>query len=660
MSGPTVELILKGLNAEQREVALHGNGPVLVLAVAGSGKTRAIAHRAACLIAAQCVSPHHILCLTFTNKAAGEMRERISHLVGGRLNGITIATFHALCARLLRIHHNLIPRSRRYVIYDGEDTARLVRRVARGMGVEGCWTQLFTDIARLKNGGILPADDFSSVLDRYHPESPYLVLLRQAYLSYERRMARYDALDFTDLLLKATLMLEQHPEVLDHARHRYRHILVDEYQDTCPLQERLLRLLSAPAYNLCAVGDDDQAIYAFRHADVAGILTFGARYPDARVIRMEENYRSTGAIIQTARMVIRANRQRQPKSIRTANPRGIPVEIVGFPSEGEEARWIREKIIELKTRDGSYGRIAILCRVASLFRPIERELANHLIPYCLIEGLAFWERREVKDMMAYLRYIRNPLDYLSFERIANTPRRGIGKKTLKRIEERLKASPDVSVGQILKEARLHSRPLRLFLDQMDSLRNGGRISALIREVMEKTGYEKHLFKMFPDAVRRMSHLAQLGAMAKRFESEQSDDPDEFLLQSGLMQQTEDGPQDAVRLLTIHAAKGLEFQSVFIVGLEDGILPHARCRDNVEEERRLFYVAITRAKMRLYLSCSARRMVQGRETSHVLSPFVREILSQKTLVSFGPDRKKANGQPILCYKPGSREKPAPVS
>lgn len=620
----SLESILEGLNAEQKEVALHSSGPLLVLAVAGSGKTRAIAHRAACLISAHGVSPSHILCLTFTNKAAGEMRERIGHLLGGQSRGMTVSTFHALCARILREHHVLIPRSRRFVIYDQEDAGRLAKEVAKELGAPGCEGQLLADIEGLKNRGILPADGINGLSDQKVQDNRHSKLLQEAYRLYEKKMVRYDALDFTDLLLKTILMLDKHPKVLEGLRQRFRYILVDEYQDTCPLQERLLKLLSAPAYNLCTVGDDDQAIYAFRHADSSAILTFQSRYPGATVIRMEENYRSTGSIIRLARRVISANRHRHPKSIRTLKEGGLPVSLTGFPSEEDEAAWIRAKVQKLKMKGCPYTEMAVLCRVASLFRPLERELANHLIPYSLVDGLAFWERREVKDVMAYLRLVHNPQDYLSFKRIANVPTRGLGKRTLQRIEQALKTRPMESLPDILRESACHSRPLRLFLHQLETLRNAAtNLNGLIRAVLERIGYEAHIAKAFSDAERRVGHLMQLCAMARRFEEEQGGDLGEFLLQAGLGQESEDEAHDAVRLMTIHAAKGLEFGSVFVLGLEDGILPHARCRDNIEEERRLFYVAVTRTKERLFLSWSTRRVVHGREMSHLISPFVNE-------------------------------------
>lgn len=629
VASPSSDGILEGLNPEQRAVALHGEGPLLVLAVAGSGKTRAIAHRAAYLIAEQGISPSHILCLTFTNKAVGEMRERIGSLLGGHTGGVTVSTFHALCARMLRIHHPLIQRSNRFVIYDEEDSRRLVREVAKELGAEGTWEQIRSDMERLKNRGVLPHEDLASSLGHATPEGPYMKLLKVAYRLYEDRLTRYDAIDFAGLLHKTTRMLEQHPELLDRIRQRYRHILVDEYQDTCPLQEWLLRLLSAPSYNLCAVGDDDQAIYAFRHADVRGILTFEARYSGATVIRMEQNYRSAASIIEVARQVISANRHRHPKAIYTANAPGTPVQVSGFSSEEEEAAWIRNTIQEIHTKGVPYGGMAILCRVVSLFRPLERELAGTLIPYTLVDGLAFWERREVRDVMAYLRFIHNPMDYLSFKRIANVPPRGLGKKTLKWIEERLCACPSLTLMEILEEASRGSDKFKSFLSLMEFLRKeSDSISGLIQAVLERIGYEAYLAKTFPDAMRRSSHLIQLTAMARRFEQGQGGDLSEFLLQSGLSaqgQESDGSPPQSIRLMTIHAAKGLEFHAVFVVGLEEGILPHARCMDNLEEERRLFYVAVTRARERLILTWSTRRQIHGREMHHRLSPFVKELL-----------------------------------
>lgn len=425
--------VLQGLNRKQQEVAVHGEGPVLVLAVSGSGKTRAIAHRAAYLISAHGVSPSSLLCLTFTNKAAGEMRERIAKLLDGHLSGLTVTTFHSLGARLLRMRAYLIERSSRFVIYDQEDTSRLAKEIGKEFEADALGEQLRTDIDRMKNYGTLA---------KYDPENRYFKLLRRVYRRYEERLARYDALDFTDLLLKTVRLLEQHPEELRWVRSYYRYTLVDEYQDTCPLQERLLGLISAPSNNLCVVGDDDQGIYSFRGADMKGIFTFKTRYPAMREIRMEENYRSTGAIIEVARRIINGNRRRQPKRIWTARQRGEPVIVTGFPTEEGEAAWVCKTIQHLHSAGMPFGEIALLCRVSFCFRSIERELTKALILYVLVEGLAFWERREIKDIMAYMRFIHNPADYLSFKRIANVPPRGIGKKTLQWIDQELKISTD--------------------------------------------------------------------------------------------------------------------------------------------------------------------------------------------------------------------------
>ncbi|MBI3606661.1 MAG: ATP-dependent helicase [Nitrospirae bacterium] len=330
----SADTLLTGLNAEQREVAMHGEGPLLVLAVAGSGKTTAMAHRVAYLVSARNIPPAQILCLTFTNKAACEMRERIARVAHRPMRDVTVATFHGFCARLLRTHHDLIPRSDRFRIYDGDDSGRLVKAVAVELDAPGMWESLRADIDRLKHLGIAPGHELAASAGSV-PPTAYLALLDEAYHRYEQRLERDDAVDFPDLLLKALRLLETHPPVADRMRRQYRHILVDEYQDTCPLQERLLQLLAAPAYNVCAVGDDDQAIYAFRHADSSGILNFEARFPGATVIRMETNYRSSGTIIAVARRIISANRHRTLKAISTPNAAGEPVEVIACRSAGD-------------------------------------------------------------------------------------------------------------------------------------------------------------------------------------------------------------------------------------------------------------------------------------------------------------------------------------
>lgn len=647
-AGPIpAETLLVSLNPEQREVVQHGAGPVLVLAVAGSGKTRAIAHRAAYLVGVRGVSASRILCLTFTNKAAAHMRERIGHLLGGQLGGMTVATFHALCVRLLRMYHALIPRSNRFTIYDGDDAGEVVRRVAKDLEAEGYEAALRPDLDRLKHLGVPPEGDLAGALECGEGQREYVALLRRAYERYEQTLTRCDALDFTDLLFATVRVLEQHPPVLARVRSRYQHLLVDEYQDSCPLQERLLRLLAAPGYNLCAVGDDDQAIYAFRHADATGLLTFAQRYPGSRILRMEENYRSTGAIIEAARRAIVPNTQRQPKTLRTANPTGEAVRVVGFPWEDVEAGWIVEQIQEARAQGVPLGEVAVLCRVASLFRPIERELARRLIPYHLVDGLAFWDRREIKDLLAYLRWIHNPHDLVSFLRIANVPPRGIGKKALAQVEERLKADPARSLPDVLQALSLSVRPLRALRFQIEALREESRsVPALIAAVLTRLGYEAHLLKAFADGARRLTHIEQLQTIASRGERDSKDALGEFLAQAGLGQGADGTPADGVRLMTIHAAKGLEFHTVFVIGLEEGILPHARCRETIEEERRLLYVAITRARSRLVLSWCHRRLLQGRDISRQPSSFLNDIRP-------GRSRFGAEDSSVVWAKPGLR-------
>ncbi|MFZ5861735.1 MAG: ATP-dependent helicase [Nitrospirota bacterium] len=646
------EPLLVGLNAEQREVAMHGEGPLLVLAVAGSGKTMAMAHRVAYLVSARNIPPAQILCLTFTNKAACEMRERIARVAHRPMQDVTVATFHGFCARLVRSHHDLIPRSDRFRIYDGDDSRRLVKAVAEELDAPGMWESLRADIDRLKHLGIAPGHELAASAASVPPTAYYLALLDEAYRRYERRLERDDAVDFPDLLLKALRLLETYPPVADRVRRRYRHILVDEYQDTCPLQERVLQFLAAPAYNVCAVGDDDQAIYAFRHADAAGILNFEARFPGATVIRMETNYRSSGRIVAVARRIISTNRHRTLKAITTSNATGEPVEVVACRSAEHEAGWIADTIAQLARDGAGFGEIAILGRVASLFRPVEQALADAQIPYSLVDGLAFWERREIKDAMAFLRFIDDPSDAVSFKRIANLPPRGVGKRVMARIDHAIAAHRGKPVMENLLGVDGIPRRLRAFLNMMDALRaTSFPVSRMLETVLERVGYEEHVTKTYSDSARRLANLTQLVDIARRFDRDVGGDLGAFLTHvAGNDHEAAGNQTKTVRLMTIHAAKGLEFRIVFVVGLEDGVLPHARDRDNLEEERRLFYVAATRARERLFLSWSAQRVVQGREMSHRLSPFVREILPQRA-GAWGGERSDAAADPVvICHQP----------
>jgi DNA helicase-2/ATP-dependent DNA helicase PcrA len=657
--------ILFSLNLRQQEVVRHGEGPLLVLAGAGSGKTRAIAHRTASLISERGISPSSILCLTFTNKAAEEMRERIEALTqeagSTRRCGMTVTTFHALGARILRAHSSLVHRTPRFSIYDAEESTKLVRQISQELDVS-CSPEIVTeDIARLKNQFIFPKGDLTQA---FEADDRYPLLLGEVYRRYEQRLARYDAVDFTDLLMKPLWFLKEHPAVLNRLRHQYRHLLIDEYQDTCPLQEQMIQLLAAPGFNLCAVGDDDQAIYAFRGADLNGILRFQERYPNAKIIRMEQNYRSTRSIIEAARRAIQANLRRHPKSIFTENPPGEPVEVVAFPSEQEEAAWIARKIGERIDRGAPPCEIAILCRVASLFRPLEKELSASHIPYLIVDGLTFWERREVKDIMAYLRLINNSEDYLSFQRIANTPPRRVGKKVLQRIDAKVKTG--VSLIEALSETAPQCAGIGVLLELLSSLRGGGLpVGRLIESLLDATRYEAYLTKHFlSDHARRSANLMQMIDLAKKFDREQKGDLSEFLLQAGL-QVTGDASEEkgeGVQLMTIHAAKGLEFSAVFVIGLEEGILPHARSRENTDEERRLFYVAITRAKERLFLSWAGCRTIQGRPVSNRRSTFIKSLLpntAERCLSLLGeraPQIPGFSGTPqpsspaIVCHSP----------
>jgi len=580
------------------------------------------------------------------------------------MRDVTVATFHRFCARLLRTYHDLIPRSDRFRIYDGDDSGRLVKTVAVELHAPGMWESLREDIDRLKYLGIAPGYGLAAASADSVPPSAYLALLDETYRRYEQRLERDDALDFPDLLLKALRLLETHPPVVDRVRRRYRHILIDEYQDTCPLQERVLQLLAAPAYNVCAVGDDDQAIYAFRHADASGILNFEARFPGAKVIRMETNYRSSGTVIEVARRIVSANRHRTPKAITTPNAAGDPVEVIACRSSEHEASWIADTIAHLAREGAGFGDIAILGRVASLFRPVEQALADARIPYSLVDGLAFWERREIKDAMAFLRFIDDPSDAVSFKRIANLPPRGVGKRVVARLDRLIAAHCGQPMVEVLYGVDGIPRRLFAFLNMMDSLRALHLpVSRVIEAVLERVGYEDHVTKTYAGSARRLANLTQLVDIARRFDREVSGDLGAFLLHAGgagTDHEPAGNKPEAVWLMTIHAAKGLEFRIVFVVGLEDGVLPHARSRDNIEEERRLFYVAATRARERLFLSWSAQRVVQGREMSHRLSPFVREILPQRAGAG-GSERSDTAADPVvICHQPHLQRQQATVA
>ena len=646
-----VERLLADLNPPQRKAVTHGAGPLLVLAGAGSGKTRVLTHRVAYLLAAGDARPGEILAITFTNKAAGEMRERVEALVGGVSRVMWVMTFHSACARILRAHAGRLGYKRAFTIYDEADSLRMVKRCLEELGVDPKRfppRAIRSRISAAKNQ-LADPEALRRAQGGYFEET-----VANVYELYERRMLAASAMDFDDLLVRAVNLLELFGDVRDRYRNQFRWVLVDEYQDTNHAQYRLLQLLCEEHRNLTVVGDEDQSIYGFRNADIRNILNFERDFPDATVIRLEENYRSTGTILDAANAVVANNRERLGKRLWTAAGRGEPVLVAELADEHEEARYVASEIERLASEEGvPRERIAVFYRVNAQSRVLEDTLVRFEIAYQVVGGTKFYERAEIKDAVAYLQLIANPADAVAFARIVNSPRRGIGETTRGRILAHANTlgvdvweafmSPERVPG--LGAAAVRS--VRRFADTMAGLRERaeaereGSVAALLEAVLRETGYIEALeAERTIEAEGRIENLEELVGVAREFDANREvEGPsdatplEEFLAQISLL-----SDQDALReeeslvtLMTLHNAKGLEYDVVFIIGCEEGVFPHSRSVEegNLEEERRLCYVGITRARERLYLTCARQRRLHGGRGYNVPSRFLGEIPGELT-------------------------------
>jgi DNA helicase-2/ATP-dependent DNA helicase PcrA len=619
---------LTGLNPSQREAVEAVSGPVLILAGAGSGKTRVITHRIAYLVLDRGVPAEHILAVTFTNKAAEEMKARAARLLGDRPMRAWISTFHSLCVRLLRREAAAAGLPSAFVIYDEDDQLSAVREAMRALDVSEKLhppRRLLARISARKNSGRAPAveEDFGLGLTERVMER-YATILRAA-----------GALDFDDLLLRARELLERHPEVRESWQRRFPYVLVDEYQDTNRAQYDLVRLLSGPQGNLTVVGDEDQSIYSWRGADIQNILDFERDFPGARVFRLEQNYRSRQNVLDVAAALVSRNVRRKGKTLRAVRGGGDAVRLHEALDEYAEAAWVVERTAALRAQ----GRVAVLMRMNAQSRLFEEGLLRARIPYQVVGGVGFYERREVKDVLAYLRLLANTRDSVALRRVVNVPPRGIGAKTVEEIErvagERHEGAWQALV-RLTDEAALPGRalvPLRQFRDTIEQLRSelpSLGIKRLIERTLEASGYAAALAREdSQESQDRLENLAELLAAAADYElREEGASLPGFLDRAALVSETDRLSDDVpVLLMTLHAAKGLEFESVFLVGLEEGLLPHSRSLANeegLEEERRLCYVGMTRAKDRLHLSWARSRQVFGQRRVSQPSRFLDEV------------------------------------
>ncbi len=629
--------LLTNLNPPQKEAVLHGEGPMLILAGAGSGKTRVITNRIAYLIRERGVRPWNILAVTFTNKAAKEMAERVARLLGGG-DVPQISTFHAACGRILRrdIHHLGFQSS--FAIYDDRDRDRLLKDVIAGMDLDEKRFAVKAVSGRIddfKNRGLFP-EDIGSV----PPGDVYTRKVVEIYAAYQERLKKCNALDFGDMMIQVVRLLQRFPDVCREYQERFQWLLVDEYQDTNPVQYNLIRLLAGERKNLCVVGDDDQSIYSWRGADIRNILEFEKDFPGVKIIRLEQNYRSTSTILAAAGAVVKQNFGRKGKTLWTENPVGEKIRYERVESDREEAAFVSREINQLRSGGNPLDEIAVFYRTNAQSRLIEEALVGSALPYHIVGGVRFYSRLEVKDILAYLRVLDNPADEVSLKRIINVPARGIGTTTVDKISLRAFHHGGTffdALQDATRDGLLSASPrgkIAAFVALLDGFRKtaaSGSLAELTRSVMQGSGYLDRLKNSRDeDDAERLENLEQLLAAIEEFSEKNPESGlSEFLEQVSLVSDLEQGEvgQPSVTLMTLHAAKGLEFKAVFMVGMEERLFPHVRSLDDLdgmEEERRLCYVGMTRARERLYLLNARRRYLFGQEQHNQVSRFLKDI------------------------------------
>lgn len=642
---------LDSLNPQQREAVEHASGPLLIFAGAGSGKTRVVTARIARLLA-EGLAPSRILAVTFTNKAAREMRERVEKLAGSKASGMWMGTFHSVCARLLRIDGRSIGLNPQFTIYDDADQLSLIREILKKKNLDDKHVQpraLLSEISSAKEKLWSPemhAEQAAGFFEK---------IAAEVYKEYNRLLEKASALDFDDLLLYTVRLLEQRPDVLEKYQDRFLHVLVDEYQDVNQAQYRIVKLLSGRHRNVVVVGDDDQSIYAWRGADVALILKFGSDYPDAKIVKLEQNYRSTKTILEAAHEVIRHNRSRADKQLWTDNDAGSPITLSGTGTEQDEAMAVAERVLtDTRTGRRTYRDFAVLYRTNAQSRVLEEAFLVLRVPHVLVGGQRFYERKEIKDMVAYLRLALNEADDVSVRRVLNTPPRGIGAGTMQMIEAWAAARSSPLWSALVDQELQSTLPkkaaggVRAFVSAIEEARPGaqsGPVSPILRHLFNASGMIEALkLERSDDAVARLENLQELLTVTAQYDAT-SEEPSlgGFLESVALVSDVDalDGHGgDAVTLMTLHSAKGLEFPVVFLTGLEEGVFPHSRSMASdreLEEERRLCYVGMTRAMEELHLLYAHRRTVFGTPAFNRRSRFLEDLPMERVLESggFGP-------------------------
>lgn len=641
------------LNTEQREAVFHTEGPVLILAGAGSGKTRVLTHRIAYLIEEKGVNPWNIMAITFTNKAAGEMRERVDKIVGFGSESIWVSTFHSSCVRMLRRFIDRLGFDTNFTIYDTDDQKTLMKDICKRLDID---TKVYKErailaaISKAKDELIGPEEYEMNVMGDFSKRK-----LALAYKEYQKELKKNNALDFDDLIMKTVELFQACPDVLEYFQERFKYIMVDEYQDTNTAQFKFVSLLAGKYRNLCVVGDDDQSIYKFRGANIGNILGFENVFADAKVVRLEQNYRSTQNILNAANQVIQNNMERKRKTLWTENEEGEKLHFRQFMNAYEEAEYIVGDISKkVREHDAQYRDIAILYRTNAQSRLFEEKFLMANIPYKLVGGVNFYARKEIKDLLAYLKTVDNARDDLAVRRIINVPKRGIGATTLTRVQD-YAVSQGMSFYDALKEADSIStlgraaakvEPFVTFIQTLRSKAEYLSPSELLKDIIENTGYVKELeAEGTEEAEARIENIDELITKVVSYE-EENEEPtlSGFLEEVALVADIDsvDGDDNQVLLMTLHSAKGLEFPFVYLAGMEDGIFPSYMTITSddpteIEEERRLCYVGITRAMRDLTLTCAQQRMIRGETQYNKVSRFIKEI--PRELVELGREFKE---------------------
>lgn len=673
----TMDDLLKGLNKEQQEAVKHTDGALLIMAGAGSGKTRVLTHRIAYLLSEKDVAARNILAITFTNKAAREMKERVRKLVGRESEFMWVSTFHSMCVRILRRDIDRIGYSRNFSILDSGDQLSVIKQILKNLNIDPKKFDpraMLGQISSAKNELITPEEYSNNVGNFYERQ------ISQIYTAYQKMLHKNQSLDFDDLIMQTIHLFKRVPEVLEYYQRRFQYIHVDEYQDTNHAQYFLVKQLASRYQNLCVVGDSDQSIYRWRGADITNILSFEKDYPTSRTVFLEQNYRSTKSILAAANKVIGNNSGRKPKNLWTENADGKNINYFQGATEQEEALYITDKIQELTRNEGySAGDVAILYRTNAQSRAIEDTLMKSNISYQMVGGTKFYDRKEIKDMIAYLRLITNPDDDLSFERVVNVPKRGIGKTSIDRLRVHA-MTHDISFYEAVKEvdftgvSKKAANALAEFGNLIKTLTQQQEFltaTDMVEAVLERTGYEEMLKnEQTIESQSRLENLEEFMTVTQDFEKTAEDKTliaflTDLALIADIDRVDEEDPdnQEKITLMTLHAAKGLEFPVVFLIGMEENVFPHSRSmmdNDEMEEERRLAYVGITRAERELYLTHAKMRTLYGRTNMNPISRFINEIpeeliegIEQARTSMFGSSFGKSKERPAPMKRKAER-------